>query len=80
MTRTAESTAPSSARSLASQALADVFTGSASDRVKRARLTAVQLERLLERIDSGELEATPTEVARLEGADLALRAISRTQL
>ena len=78
MTDTA--TPASAARSLASQALADVFTGSAADRVKRARLTAAHLERLLERIDSGELEATPTEVARLEGADLALRAVSRRTL
>ncbi|ORM25196.1 hypothetical protein [Williamsia sp. 1135] len=68
------------ARSLAAEQLSQTFTGSASERVKRARLVATHLERILERIDSGQLEATPTEVARLEGADLALRAISRTRL
>lgn len=67
-------------RSLASDALTNTFTGPAPERVKQARLVATRLERLLERIDSGQLDATPTEVARLEGADLALRAISRTRL
>lgn len=68
------------ARSLAADQLSQTFTGSAPERVKRARLVAVHLERLLERIDAGEVDASPTEVARLEGADLALRAISRTRL
>lgn len=68
------------ARSFAAEQLAQTFTGSASERVKRARLVALHLERMLECIDSSQLDASPTEVARLEGAALALRAISRTRL
>lgn len=62
--------------SLAADALAREFRGDAGHRVRQARSTAVHLEALLECIDAGELEATPTEIARLEGADLALRLVS----
>lgn len=42
----------------------------------QARETAEHLEAVLECIDAGEITATPTEIARLEGADLALRLIA----
>jgi len=42
----------------------------------QARAAAEHLEALLERIDAGEITATPTEVARLQGAGLAFRALS----
>lgn len=39
------------------------------------RETADRLDALLAAIDAGEIAATPTELARLEGARLALRAL-----
>lgn len=69
-------TAP--ARSLAYDALAEKFRGNASERIKQARATASHLELVLAAIDAGHIEATTTEVARLEGANLALRMVSET--
>lgn len=63
-------------RSLAADALAARFDGDPANRVRQARTTAGHLEALLESIDAGEVAATPTEIARLEGADLALRLVS----
>jgi hypothetical protein len=73
MTRTAPNPAPS----LAAAALREQLAGSTpAQRLTQARATAVHIEALLERIDAGEIEATPIEVARMEGADLALRAVA----
>lgn len=63
-------------RSLTADALAARFDGDPASRVRQARTTAGHLEGLLESIDAGEIAATPTEIARLEGADLALRLVS----
>lgn len=59
--------------------LGSLFTGPLSERIKQARAAADHLGALLAAIDAGELEAAPTEIARLEGAELALRLVSRTK-
>lgn len=64
---------------LTAAGLADRFKGNASTRIKQAAETAEHLEAVLECIDAGEITATPTEIARLEGADLALRLITTPQ-
>ena len=63
-------------RNLTAEALAARFDGDPASRVRQARATAGHLEALLASIDAGEIAATPTELARLEGADLALRLVS----
>jgi len=63
--------------SLTAEALAREFKGDAHHRIRQATATAEHLETLLEMIDAGEIEATPTEIARLEGADLAFRLVGR---
>lgn len=71
---------PRHARSLAYDQLADRFQGRATERIQQAAATAVHLEGVLASIDAGHIDATPTEVARLEGADLALRLVSRSRI
>ena len=47
-----------------------------AERIYTARETARSLMRLLEAIERGELVATPLELARIQGAVEALRAIA----
>lgn len=68
----------SPARSSTPDDLAGKFSGSAADRIAQARATASHLEAVLAAVDTGHLEAAPSEVARLEGATLALRMVSET--
>lgn len=56
--------------------MAGRFQGDAYKHMAQTRETAEHLEAVLECIDAGEITATPTEIARLEGADLALRLIT----
>lgn len=65
--------------SLTAAGLASRFQGDAHKRMRQAAETADHLEAVLECIDAGEITATPTEIARLEGADLALRLITTPQ-
>lgn len=71
---------PRDARSLAYDQLADRFQGSGPARIQQAAATAVHLESVLASIDAGTITATATEIARLEGADLALRLVSRSRI
>ncbi|MFJ3114830.1 hypothetical protein ACIPI2_12650 [Micrococcus luteus] len=70
---------PQSTPDLTAAGLADRFKGDAHKRMRQARETADHLEAVLECIDAGEITATATEIARLEGADLALRLITKPQ-
>ena len=58
---------------LTAQILGDPFRGDANQRMRHALTVAAQIEAVLASIDSGDLHATETEIARLEGASLALR-------
>lgn len=70
---------PQSTPDLTAAGLADRFKGDAHKRMRQARETADHLEAVLECIDAGKITATATEIARLEGADLALRLITTPQ-
>ncbi len=48
----------------------------AAQRIKAAREMAERLRVVLAALERGELDATPTEVARLEGAAVALSMLS----
>ncbi len=53
------------------------FTGNPDQRMVQAAATAEHLERVLALIKDASVTATATEVARIEGAVLALRMICR---
>ena len=58
-------------------ALDNAFSGlSATERVSAAREIAARFSVVLASIERGEIGASSTEVARIEGAAMALRAIA----
>ncbi|MEP9391202.1 hypothetical protein ABLE94_02935 [Gordonia sp. VNK1] len=63
-------------RAVAAEALSAAFSGPPAQRLADAAAVADHLERVLVAVESGEVSATAAEALRIEGAILALRAIT----